>query len=99
MHHAKRHSQLLVTEIVIEFRKRTERCQFKRFPSRREYRLVIVAPMFLDKVLFTTLKLSVYGVHILNKLVLIVSKACIKEPKWSMCQRELLYNLCAQSNL
>ena len=55
--------------------------------------------MFLDKVLFTTLKLSVYGVHILNKLVLIVSKACIKEPKWSMYQRELLYNLCAQSNL
>ena len=28
-----------------------------------------------------------------------VSKTCIKEPKRSMSQRELLYNLCAQSNL
>lgn len=29
--------------------------------------------MLLDKVLFTTLKLSVYGVHILNKLMFVIS--------------------------
>lgn len=55
--------------------------------------------MLFDKVLLATLKFSIYGVHILNKLVFIVSKTCIKEPKRSMSQRELLYNLCAQSNL
>lgn len=49
--------------------------------------------MLFDKVLLTTLKFSIYGVHILNKLVFIVSKTCIKEPKRSMSQRELLYNL------
>ncbi len=49
--------------------------------------------MLFDKVLLATLKFSIYGVHILNKLVFIVSKTCIKEPKRSMSQRELLYNL------
>ena len=49
--------------------------------------------MHFDKVLLATLKFSIYGVHILNKLVFIVSKTCIKEPKRSMSQRELLYNL------
>lgn len=35
--------------------------------STKHVKRVIVAPMvFLDKVLFTTLKLSVYGVHILQ---------------------------------
>ena len=61
--------------------------------------LPIVAPMLFDKVLLATLKFSIYGVHILNKLVFIVSKTCIKEPKRSISQRELLYNLCAQSKL
>ena len=49
--------------------------------------------MLFDKVLLATLKFSIYGVHILNKLVFIVSKTCIKEPKRSMSQRKLLYNL------
>ena len=49
--------------------------------------------MLFDKVLLATLKFSIDGVHILNKLVFIVSKTCIKEPKRSMSQRELLYNL------
>lgn len=49
--------------------------------------------MLFNKVLLATLKFSIYGVHILNKFVFIVSKTCIKEPKRSMSQRELLYNL------
>lgn len=49
--------------------------------------------MLFDKVLLATLKFSIDGVHILNKLVFIVSKTCIKEPKRSMSQKELLYNL------
>ena len=40
--------------------------------------------MLLYKIFFATLKFTVYGVHILYKLVLIISKTCIKEPKWTM---------------
>ena len=46
--------------------------------------------MLFDKVLLATLKFSIDGVHILNKLVFIVSKTCIKEPKRSMSQRVVL---------
>lgn len=51
--------------------------------------------MLFNKVFLATLKFSVYGVHILNKLMFIVSKVCIKEPKRTMLQRKLLYDLCA----
>lgn len=51
-----------------------------------------ISPHIRQAYLYFAYNKSVYGVHILNKLVFIIGKACVKEPKRPMCQRKLLNN-------
>lgn len=51
--------------------------------------------MFFYEIIFAAHKFPVYGIYIFNKLVFIIHKAYVKEPKRTMLQRKLLYNLCA----